>query len=289
MKKILIGVVVALTLFVTGWASNAEAGNGISEYTILVNGQHTGFPFVENADGSFSPLLPFMTGGRTFVPVRGVFETLGFEVGWNAATQEVSFERETDTIVITIGANTFLHNGNEIALDAPARVVNGNTFVPLRAPIEAIGGSISLESIPVTDFDWVNPAWYDFDMVHFITIYTHAFRFDRDTTHISLQMQINPDRSVTSGEFDEVVRIPIVSTGVAGELPSIDGFVLSGTTGPPTFSEPLTMTVVDVTSEHVDVSFAGTLQSVPGTITMSVHHPSMVGFGNVWINVRQLD
>ncbi|MCL2527775.1 MAG: copper amine oxidase N-terminal domain-containing protein [Defluviitaleaceae bacterium] len=84
---------------------------------------------------------PILTGGRTLVPVRGVFEVLGFYPTWNRSTRTATLTRDDYVVVLTIGSYTFTTNGEEFELDVPAQLIGGRTLLPLRAVLESVGYS----------------------------------------------------------------------------------------------------------------------------------------------------
>ena len=88
---------------------------------------------------AFADQTPVLVDGRTLVPVRGVFEQLGFEVDWNDAARQAILTSDDYTIVITIGSATFTTNGESHTLDVPAQLIGGRTMVPLRFPLESVG------------------------------------------------------------------------------------------------------------------------------------------------------
>jgi hypothetical protein len=85
---------------------------------------------------------PIIRDGKTLVPVRGVFEALNAEVSWDEAKQEVTIVKDELTLVLSINQNTALKNGEEIALDMPAQIVNGRTMVPVRFIAETLGAKV---------------------------------------------------------------------------------------------------------------------------------------------------
>ena len=87
----------------------------------------------------FTDQLPVIVNGRTLVPVRGVFEALGFDVSWNEQARQATLSRADATIVITIDSATFTTNGVSHALDVPAQIIGGRTMIPLRAVLESVG------------------------------------------------------------------------------------------------------------------------------------------------------
>jgi len=76
----------------------------------------------------FEDQQPTIVDGRTLIPVRGVFEALGFEVDWDGYTATASLSRHDYAVFISIGSATFLTNGTSHALDVPAQIINGRTI-----------------------------------------------------------------------------------------------------------------------------------------------------------------
>ena len=95
----------------------------------------------------FADQHPTIIDGRTLVPVRDVFETLGFDVSWNDETQEVRLVRDSFIFIIEIGSYQFILGTSAgfpvgIPLDVPAQIINGRTMLPIRALLEALGYNI---------------------------------------------------------------------------------------------------------------------------------------------------
>jgi hypothetical protein len=84
----------------------------------------------------------FGTPGRMMVPLRFISETVGAEVLWNPVTQRITIRGDWTTIVLTVGSRTAFVNGVAVRLDAPAVVLNGRAFVPLRFICEALGAQV---------------------------------------------------------------------------------------------------------------------------------------------------
>ena len=82
---------------------------------------------------------PVIENGRTLVPFRTVFETMGCAVSYSEedGKQIVSAYRANDNLLLAIGENKMYFNGKEIVLDVPAKITDGRTLVPLRAISEA--------------------------------------------------------------------------------------------------------------------------------------------------------
>jgi len=94
---------------------------------------------INNTPVNFTDQAPTIVDGRTLVPVRGVFEALGFGVSWNEQARQVTLSRASDTIVITVDSATFTTNGTRHTLDVPAQIIGGRTMLPIRAVLESVG------------------------------------------------------------------------------------------------------------------------------------------------------
>lgn len=82
--------------------------------------------------------------GRTMVPVRGVFEYMGYDVSWDANTKTATLTntKKNSTITLTNGENTFNVNDKVVTPDVPQQIVNGRFMLPLRAVGEAVDAKI---------------------------------------------------------------------------------------------------------------------------------------------------
>lgn len=81
---------------------------------------------------------PTAVSGRTLVPMRAIFESLGCTVDWNGATQTATGVRNDVEIVIPLGSETAYVNDEPWTLDVPAQAINGRTMVPARFVGEAL-------------------------------------------------------------------------------------------------------------------------------------------------------
>lgn len=80
--------------------------------------------------------------GRLLVPLRGIFEAYGAQVGWDGATQTVMITAPALNILMRINSYTAYLNGEAQQLDAPPRVIAGRTYIPLRFAAEALGEKV---------------------------------------------------------------------------------------------------------------------------------------------------
>lgn len=97
--------------------------------TVIVNGETVNF---KNAQ-------PVIVDGRTLVPMREIFESLGLVVGWNGETKTVTGKKGVINISLTIGSSKAMINGSEQKLDVPAQIIDGSTMVPLRVIGNSVG------------------------------------------------------------------------------------------------------------------------------------------------------
>ena len=81
---------------------------------------------------------PVAENGRTLVPLRKIFESLGATVDWNGETGTVVSQKGSTTVMLTLGENVMYVNGEAYFLDVPAKAINGRTLVPVRAISQAM-------------------------------------------------------------------------------------------------------------------------------------------------------
>jgi len=89
---------------------------------------------------------PVTVNGRTFLPVRFVFENLlNGDIAWDESTQTITSIVRGSTIKMVIGSKTAYVNGETITLlEAPyIETSTQRTLVPMREIMEAIGISLS--------------------------------------------------------------------------------------------------------------------------------------------------
>jgi cytochrome c-type biogenesis protein CcmE len=105
---------------------------------------------------SFGQVTPVQVGGRVLVPLRGIFESLGSVVNYDAPTSTVYASSGANQIQLRLGATQATVNGQTRYLDVPAQVRFGRTLVPLRFVSEAMGANVSWNESQRTVF--ISPA-----------------------------------------------------------------------------------------------------------------------------------
>lgn len=121
MKKILI----ILTLLFSTIILQVFAENEIS---VFINGWYID-----------TDVPPIIKNDRTLVPVRAVSEALGYEVIWSEDTKQVVISNGGNSVILKIDSEKYLLNSEEKTLDAPARIVNDRTMVPLSLIMDCFG------------------------------------------------------------------------------------------------------------------------------------------------------
>lgn len=90
---------------------------------------------------------PVIEEGRTLVPFRAILEALGAEVQWDSVTKTVAANKNETRISFKIGSYTAVVNGNEAAIDVPAKIIDGRTLIPIRFVSETLGYRVNWDNI----------------------------------------------------------------------------------------------------------------------------------------------
>lgn len=88
-------------------------------------------------------VAPVIKNNRVMLPIRFIAESLGAEVLWSAdAPDEVKIAKDGTEIVIFIGGDYALVNGEKINLDSSAFLENDRTYLPIRFVAESLGCTV---------------------------------------------------------------------------------------------------------------------------------------------------
>ena len=133
MKKI-ITLIAAISIFLISSLSYAE-----DEISVTLDGEKIIFD---------QP--PIIVEDRTLVPMRAIFEKLGFSVDWNGEILKVTATRGNDTIRMTINDKNMYFNDKVIELDVAPQIVSSRTLIPVRAVSECSGYDIEWDGLTKT-------------------------------------------------------------------------------------------------------------------------------------------
>ncbi|AOT70147.1 stalk domain-containing protein [Geosporobacter ferrireducens] len=121
--------VLSCAIFTTNIASGQEVINNSPKI------------FIDNVEQAYD-VMPQIENGRTLIPMRGVFETLGAEVQWDETTKTVKGKKENTEIALTIGSYFASQNNEKVQLEVQPKIVDGRTMIPLRFVSEALGAEV---------------------------------------------------------------------------------------------------------------------------------------------------
>lgn len=130
MRKYMLTTILMLVLFSSPLSGYSQ---DIRVYVDNVNipfNQSTGYPFVDS-------------NSRTLVPFRVVLEKFGCAVSWNQSNQAAVASKNGITVQVPIGQNFIRINGTVKANDSAAQIVDGRTYLPIRAVLEAFEAQVS--------------------------------------------------------------------------------------------------------------------------------------------------
>ncbi len=140
--------------------AGAASGAGVSgagapattppDITVKVNGQVV-----------MQGVATVVYNGRMLIPLRDILDGLGAKVEWLPDTWEAIITGGSHTITLKVGDSTAVVDGKEIAMDAPARIIDGRILVPLRFLSEDMGAKViwveSANTIEVLDLSKLTP------------------------------------------------------------------------------------------------------------------------------------
>lgn len=99
---------------------------------------------------------PQIINDRTMVPVRAIFEAMGYTVDWNGAEQTVYADHGTRSIQMTVGSKDMYLSGAQKTFDVSPINLSGRILVPARAVAELSGYMVdwNQDTLTVDIYDW---------------------------------------------------------------------------------------------------------------------------------------
>lgn len=119
-------------------------------------------PIIVNDHYVMSDVHPFIEKDRTYVPIRFIAEELGYDVTWDGIRKEVHITDGKSKVQLAIESKVMTIDGKDVILDAPAKLKDDRTFVPLRAIAEAFGEKVNWSQDYQTVFIGNDPKYNEF-------------------------------------------------------------------------------------------------------------------------------
>ena len=99
----------------------------------------------------YSDQSPIIINERTYIPIRDVFEALGFKVDWNAENKIVELSNDYYNIMLYTQTNKMLTVDTSLSFDYKGlendiQIVNGRTMLPLREILENANYSLGWDA-----------------------------------------------------------------------------------------------------------------------------------------------
>lgn len=99
---------------------------------------------VDGAPVQYTDQTPVIINDRTYIPIRDVFEKLGFKVDWDGDSKAVIISDDYYMTVLMTGTDGILTAGADLnfnckTLENKIQIINGRTMLPLREILEGCG------------------------------------------------------------------------------------------------------------------------------------------------------
>lgn len=120
-------------------AGATVVGCPLKSIKVTYNGQHIYFD-----------QQPIMQSNRVMVPIRAIFETMGYTVTWDQETQTAYADHGTRSIAITVGDSVIRHADGTYTCDVAPMNVAGRILVPVRAVADLSGHTITWDQENLT-------------------------------------------------------------------------------------------------------------------------------------------
>lgn len=86
----------------------------------------------------FDNQQPMVIDGKTFVPMRGIFEKLGYSVSWDSTLKTAYIQGNGKNISLAVGENSLYIDKKCYKMSESAFVENGAFYIPIRDVCEAV-------------------------------------------------------------------------------------------------------------------------------------------------------
>jgi len=88
----------------------------------------------------------YLTEGRSFIPVKGVFTSLGASVSFDGTTSTLTVTNGGNVLVLKANSKQATLNGQSITLSAESKIDKGRFYAPTSSVIQALNGTAMFDS-----------------------------------------------------------------------------------------------------------------------------------------------
>lgn len=88
----------------------------------------------------------YLTEGRSFIPVRQVFTSIGASVAFDQTTSTLTVTNKDNVLVLKTNSKQATFNGQAITLLAAPKIENGHFYAPTASVIQLFNGSTTFDS-----------------------------------------------------------------------------------------------------------------------------------------------
>jgi len=113
---------------------------GFASYTVFAGNEIK--VTVDGVEVQFEDQLPVLVDGYVLVPVRHVFDHLGFDVSWDRSTRVATVTSEDINVVIPATGSHFYVNGEEVVPAVLQMLQNGRLLLPVDAIADIIDATV---------------------------------------------------------------------------------------------------------------------------------------------------
>lgn len=131
MKKILSVILIAIMLL-SAMTFSVSASGEISVY-------------LDAAKIEFD-VKPQIINGRTMVPIRAIFESMGADVLWDKDTRSAICTKNDTVVKMTVDSTRMYINNQLTIMDVSPVIIDGRTLAPARYVAEAFGAEVSWDA-----------------------------------------------------------------------------------------------------------------------------------------------
>jgi len=178
-----------------------------------------------------------LSGGRTMVPMRAIFEAFGMTVDYDDATKTITAANGETSVILTCGEKEMTINGEVYEMDTEPVIESGTTLVPLRAVAEALDAVVNWNQETLTaqidtKTDEVDDSWKE----NTGTIDLDAMTVTGNGAYVSgktITITAGGDFTVTGTASDAMIYVNTVSRVKL----RLSGVSLTNKSGPAIFFE----------------------------------------------------